>query len=389
MPGNPLKSHFSRFLGALPQRLHFAAHSHHPWPDVSFDAHQQAWLDAARLADQKWGPVFDEVVPRARSAVARVLNLPDPATIAFAPSTHELFMRAVSAIDHQPVLRILTTDSEFHSFARQAARLEEAGLAQVTRIATQPWADFPARFKAAAATGKWDLVYFSQCFYNSGFRVEDPVALVNAVADPQAMIIVDGYHAYMAIPTDWSSVAGRAFYTAGGYKYAMTGEGACFMHCPPGWAERPLNTGWFSSFGALSSAQGGPVPYAVDGMRLMGSTYDPTPLYRLNAVMDWLAREGITVGDIRERVLGLQDRFLRHWQESDFLRDAERVPPAGIPHGNFLVLRHPRAGDWHQALLGRGIGTDYRNDRLRIGFGLYQDETDVDAFFERVKGLRC
>ena len=39
-------SHFSRFLGAVPGRLHVAAHSHHPWPDVTFAAQEQAWLDA-------------------------------------------------------------------------------------------------------------------------------------------------------------------------------------------------------------------------------------------------------------------------------------------------------------------------------------------------------
>lgn len=383
-----LKPHFSRFLGAHPQRLHFAAHSHHPWPDASFDAHQQAWLDAARMADQKWAHVFDDVVPRARTHVARVLNLPDPATIAFAPSVHELFVRAVSSIE-KPALRVLTTDSEFHSFARQMARLEETGAVQLTRVPTLPWESFAARFAEAAAKPGWDLVYFSQCFYNSGFRVEDPVALVKAVSDPRAMIIVDGYHGYMAIPTDWSSVAGRAFYTAGGYKYAMTGEGACFMHCPPGWAERPVNTGWFSAFGALSAPQGGPVPYARDGMRLWGATYDPTPLYRLNAVMEWLSRERITVDWIRRHVQDLQQRFLAGRERSGFLREAELVPPAATPRGNFLVLQHPKAGDWHRALLARGIGTDYRNDRLRIGFGLYQESADVDAFFERVAGLAC
>ena len=47
---------FSRFLGD--GRLHFAAHSHHPWPDVTFDAHQRAWLDAAELMDDKWERVL-------------------------------------------------------------------------------------------------------------------------------------------------------------------------------------------------------------------------------------------------------------------------------------------------------------------------------------------
>ena len=48
-------SHFSRFLGTEPDRLHFAAHSHHPWPDVTRDAQVQAWDDAARLDRQQVG----------------------------------------------------------------------------------------------------------------------------------------------------------------------------------------------------------------------------------------------------------------------------------------------------------------------------------------------
>src|SRR5688572_22508750 len=109
-----LKSGFSRFLGAAPERLHFAAHSHHPWPDVSFDAQQQAWLDAARFADLKWGKVFGEVLPAAQRHIARVLQLPDPRTIAFAPNTHEFLLRLLSCLP--PRVRVLTTDSEFHSF---------------------------------------------------------------------------------------------------------------------------------------------------------------------------------------------------------------------------------------------------------------------------------
>ncbi|MDQ1568642.1 MAG: hypothetical protein QOF96_3522, partial [Actinomycetota bacterium] len=57
-----LAAHFSRFLGAVPGRLHVAAHSHHPWPDVTFDAQQQAWLDAARLMDDKWDEVLGVVL---------------------------------------------------------------------------------------------------------------------------------------------------------------------------------------------------------------------------------------------------------------------------------------------------------------------------------------
>ncbi|HEX6222118.1 MAG TPA: aminotransferase, partial [Acidimicrobiia bacterium] len=68
-----LKRGFSRFLDADPDRLHFAAHSHHPWPDVSFEAHIRAWLDAAEKADDKWDHVFGTVSPRTRGRIADVL----------------------------------------------------------------------------------------------------------------------------------------------------------------------------------------------------------------------------------------------------------------------------------------------------------------------------
>ena len=83
-----MKSHYSRFLQAAPGRLHFAAHSHHPWPDVPREAQIAAWDDAARMADSKWERVFGEVAAEARGHIARVLDLPDPERIAFAPNTH-------------------------------------------------------------------------------------------------------------------------------------------------------------------------------------------------------------------------------------------------------------------------------------------------------------
>jgi len=52
---------FSRSLGADPARLHFAAHSHHLWPDAAFDGHARAAEDAAWLADLKWDKVMEEV----------------------------------------------------------------------------------------------------------------------------------------------------------------------------------------------------------------------------------------------------------------------------------------------------------------------------------------
>jgi kynureninase len=374
--------HFSRFLAAVPGRLHVAAHSHHPWPDVTLEAQQQAWFDAARLIDDKWHEIFGSVLPEAAAHITGRLGLSDPEAIAFAPSTHALVMRLLSCLT--PPVRILTTDAEFHSFARQAARLEEDGLAAVERVPAEPFASFPERFAEAAGRGGHDLVYLSQVFFNSAYVVPDVAALVAAVPDAEPLVVIDGYHGFMAVPTDLSAVEDRAFYLAGGYKYAMAGEGACFAHCPPGYAERPRDTGWFAGFAQLSAGSAGKVAYAPGGARLFGATFDPTGIYRFNAVQRWLDDLGITVDDIHAHVRGLQRRFLAAGPHPELLPPEDAT--AG-ERGHFLTFRLADAAGVHAALHAAGVIADYRDDRLRIGFGLYHNEGDIDELRRRLAAV--
>src|SRR5262249_15181713 len=122
-----LRAHFTKFRTAQPGRIHLAAHSHHFWPDAACEAHRQALADAARLAATQREMISGDLTPRARRGVAAVLALPDPATIAFAPNPHDFVRRLLSALPGGSAPRVLTSDSEFHSFTRQIARLEEDG----------------------------------------------------------------------------------------------------------------------------------------------------------------------------------------------------------------------------------------------------------------------
>jgi len=238
-----LCEHFREFRSAQPGRIHLAAHSHHFWPDAACAAHRRALSDAARLADNKWEMIFGELIPRVRRGIAAVLALPDPATIAFAPNTHDFVRRLLSALPAGTRPRILTSDSEFHSFTRQIGRLEEENLVAVERIAAEPFADFGERFASVARRGGHDLVFVSQIFFNSAAAAGSLDAIASAVEGAQTLVVFDGYHGFMALPTVLAASADRAFYIAGGYKYAMAGEGICFMHCPGGFAMRPRDTG--------------------------------------------------------------------------------------------------------------------------------------------------
>ncbi|RAI58787.1 aminotransferase class V-fold PLP-dependent enzyme [Roseicella frigidaeris] len=378
-----LRAHFSHFLGAEPERLHVAAHSHHPWPDVTRAAQLAAWEDAARWQDGKWEHVLGPVWQAAQRHVARHLALPDLATLVFAPNTHEFVVRLLSCLPRHRRPRLLTTDGEFHSLARQLARLEEEGLVAVTRIPSEPGPDCLPRLVEAARQG-FDLIWTSEVFFHSGYAQAGLEAL--AAAAGEAVLVIDGYHAFLARPVDLSRLADRAFYLAGGYKYAMAGEGACFLHAPPGWLPRPRATGWFAGFGALAEGGEG-VGYAADGWRFMGSTFDPSGLYRLNAAMDWLAGLGLDAVAIHAHSLALQTRFVAGLPGTGLDPARLAVPLAEPRRGNFLAFDLEDAEAWQARLAAAGIVTDRRGRRLRFGFGLYHTEAEIDRLLARLHAL--
>ena len=364
---------FTRSLAHIPAHRHAAAHSHHLRPDVVERAALACLDDAFALADRKWDKFFGEVYPRAQAHVARLLGTGQPESIVFASSTHELLSRLISCLPARA--RILTTDAEFHSADRQLRRLEESGGAVVTRVPAEPFGSFGERF-ASAAREPHELALLSHVFFNSGHVVPELEALVAALGDGVEFIAIDGYHAFLALPVDLSRLAHRVFYLAGGYKYAMSGEGACFMHAPPGHGARPIDTGWFAGFGALEAAATEGVAYPADATRFAGATLAPDGIYRLEAVLGLLAAEGVDAAVVHDRVARLQQQFLERLASPALPPDALLV---NEPRGNFLTWRTPRAAELARRLLEAGIFVDHRGDRLRMGFGLYHDPDDIES----------
>jgi selenocysteine lyase/cysteine desulfurase len=202
-------------------------------------------------------------------------------------------------------------------------------------------------------------------------------AIVHAVRDPESFIVIDGYHGFMAVPRDLGSIANRAFYLAGGYKYAMAGEGACFLHCPPGYGPRPRDTGWYAGFAALEGGGGG-VGYAKDGSRFLGATFDVSALYRFNAVQDWLQRENLSVAMMLEQVRSIERAFLHELDRSPApISSRDLLVPDEAQRGRFLAFRTSKAAEITAQLAAQNIIVDYRGDRLRIGVGIYHSDDDA------------
>jgi selenocysteine lyase/cysteine desulfurase len=365
---------------SLPRgRLHFAAHSHHPWPDVTEVAQRQYWQDSTHLLDSKWNHIFSKIVPRGKQHLCDLLRLSSPEQIVEGTSSFELVTRLFSSFDLSQPLRILTTDSEFYSFARFMGRLEEQPNIHIDRVSTTPFESFEERFKSALDKESYDLVFSSLVFFNSGFYADRLIKMLSEYADP-AVIIVDIYHAGGAVPLNLSAYENKIYFVGGGYKYLSAGEGACFLTVPTNCRLRPLMTGWLSEFGALETGLGENIGYTATAQRFAGATYDPSGWYRLNAVMDWWQKIGLNPSMIHDHVRALQTYFIEK---------SNRFIPVGfakrLDWGNFLAIPTDDAQALTDKLRSQDIFVDARDGFLRIGFGYYQSPADVDKLITALR----
>lgn len=372
------KKYYSHFLTANPHIQHYASHSHHYWPDVTRAATLEYWDDSAKFVDDKWGHIFSNKIPSVQKLIAEVLNLSHPDQIAFAPNTHEFVYRLLSCFDPKKNISILTTDSEFYSFDRQVNRLSEDKLVTVDKVTTHPFDDFEERFIKKITENHYDMIFLSQVFFNSGMVVKNLEKIVKSVTETNTMIVIDGYHGFMALPTDLKAIEDRIFYIAGSYKYAQGGEGCCFLVSPKNSTLRPLYTGWFAGFSALET-DGGNTGYSQDGYRFAGSTMDFAALYRLEAVLTLFKNDGLSVEKIHAYIQKMQKNFREHLLEIDhhYLTEKNILSVDYNNHGHFLTFAMPspeHAKALHDELKIKNIWTDFRASRLRFGFGIYQNE---------------
>ncbi len=393
---NALAPHYRRFDVA--NRLLLTGHSHQAWPDRGFEGQQQAWLDAAEFADEKWERAFEKA-DRVRLGYARLLegSADDAALerlagfIALASNTHELIVRFLSALPLRDRSRLVTTDGEFHTLRRQLDRLAEEGI-EVVKVSRDP-ADDVAERLARAVDDRTAAVFVSSVFFRDARIVRGLDHLMAACRRVGAELLVDAYHHLNVVPFSIRALGLEdAFIVGGGYKYCQLGEGNGFMRVPEGREMRPVVTGWFAEFGLLTEAPAEPaspagavaalphVAYGTGHARFAGATYDPTSHYRAAEVFDFFDELRLTPALLRE-VSQHQIRLLtRAFDALDLdpaVIDRDRDVDLGDVAG-FLALRSPRAGELQRLLRDRGVLTDHRGNALRLGPAPYLSDAQLE-----------
>ena len=369
---NALAPQYSRFRVA--ERLLLSGHSHQAWPDVGFEAQQNAWLDAARHVDDKWEHAFAQA-DLVRAGFARLLE-DAGGGIALGSNTHELVVRLISALPLRDRPKLVTTDGEFHTIRRQLDRLGEAGLTVV--LVPEAPVDSIASRLADAVDDRTALVLVSTVFFDSGRIARGLDALAMCCRKHGARLLLDVYHQLNVVPF---SMIDEAFVVGGGYKYCQLGEGNCFLRLPPDADTlRPVITGWYSEFSALDSAEHSRrVVYGQGGDRFAGATYDPTSHYRAAAVFRFFEEQRLTPALLREvsqHQIGVLATEFDSLNLDPAVIDRDRSAPLTEVAG-FLALRSPQATALTRALRERGVFTDARGDVLRIGPAPYLSDRQL------------
>jgi kynureninase len=373
-----LRSHYSAFL--RPGRILLTGHSHQAWPDAARAGQLEAFDDAAAFADDKWGRAT-EAADAVRGAVAARIGA-RAEDVALGGSTHELVTRFLSALDLRARRHLVTTAGEFHSLARQLARLEEAGV-EVTRVAVDPLETLGERLAAAVRRDTAALLASTVLFRTSAIVPGLPAA-VRVAREAGAEVLLDAYHAFNVVPFTVADYGDDVFVTAGGYKYAQWGEGCCWLRVPPESALRPVYTGWYADRAGLEHLRsGGPVAYGRTGAdRFSGSTYDPTSHYRARAVIRFFDAQRLTVPRLRALSLRQTARLRAALDGFDFA-----TPADDARRGGFLAIRLRDAARAVAALRARDVFADARGDLLRLGPAPYVTDDELDAAAARLRDV--
>src|SRR5690349_18194095 len=356
-----LAKQYTRFR--VTERILLTGHSHQAWPDVAFEAQQQAWLDTAEHVDDVWDLAFQKA-NEVRRGFARLLD-DTPERIALAENTHELVVRLLSGLELRKRPHLVTTDSEFHTIRRQLDRLAEEGV-EVIKVPAMPAATLAERL-AITVDDRTAAVLVSAVLYSNAQLVPNLQAAQEACERVGAELVVDAYHALNVVPFSLIEKGlQRAYVVGGGYKYCQLGPGNAFLRFPEHSDLRPVVTGWFSEFADLSRAtSGGAVVYGPGPARFAGATYDFTSHYRAAAVFKFFEEQKLTPQRLREL----------NQHQIDILSGGTRNDAIG----GFLAVPAARPAKIQKALRQQNIWSDYRGDTLRLGPAPYVSDNQLTA----------
>ena len=375
------RAYFSLFLKNLPEGIKdYRAHSHHYWPDCTRQAQIKYWDLAAQYKDDKWEYFFEEFIPSLQKKLLPFFGLsPEYASqVIFGSNTFELIFKLLSTFswNSSRPLRILTTQGEFYSFQTLIESLSSHFPHFFNIKKVKNFQEFQEEVQAFSP----DFCLISHVFFKTGYALSSKdLDLLHqmAIKFSSTLFVIDVYHSFLALDFSWDWYKETLAFCGGSYKYVGGGEGAAFLFLPKKWEEKtPFYRGWISDFFSSPSSLTTPPLWT----KYLGATEDLTPFFRLESVLDWREQIGLTVAKGHYLVSLIQEKFLQHYSERDFL-ELDINKGTLLLHSkehrahffSFYFKEESYANFYHALWEKKGILTDRRKNYIRFGFSFYND----------------
>lgn len=384
---NAIAADYSR--SHVGSRIMLTGHITQASPDCSYEAHQQAWLSAAQLGEERWQQVFARA-DQVRHGFAGLMDS-QADCIALGSSVHDLLLRFLSALPWQQRRKIVTTTGESPSVSRQLNRIAQLGF-EVIQVPVEPATTVVERLSALIDEQTLAVVV-SSVFRQNGHIAPELDTLLPLCKHHGAELFVNAHYSINVLSfsvRDYNLE--QAFVVGNANNYCQMGDGLCFMHVPADCQLQPVITSWFGSFDPnVDNRAHSPDHWEAAHTRFDGSSVDPTSYFRACAVFDYFQRKGLTpdfLHDINHHQLRLiEQRFLR----CDFDPDVIEISTSTEFLGGFMSFRSPWRKQIHQQLRDLGVHTDISGEYLRMGPAPYladeQLEDAVHALEEVVRAI--
>lgn len=291
-------------------------------------------------------PDFDEAAGASRQGFAELVGVP-AGWVAIGASVSQLLGAVAAGLPEGA--KVLAATGEFTSVTFPFAA--RRGIS----VTERPLDELPG------AVAGHDLVAVSVVQSADG-AIADVAALRVASEAANVPVVLDVTQAagWLPLRLDWAD-----WVVAAGYKWLMSPRGAAWLAVHPRVLERgvPVNAGWYAGEDPWQSLYGLPLRLAEGARR-----------YDLSAV--WLAQAGAAAALPYLNSLDLSAVRAHNVELANSLRAG-----LGLPAGDSPIVSFDADAD---RLREAGVVASARAGKARVGFHLYNTETDVELVLKAV-----
>ena len=294
-----------------------------------------------------------------RERVATLIHAPRPDCVVPKTSAGQ-GLRAILNCYDQPI-KVIASADEFNSIDHILKAYARHGRIQLKRIEPKTNRPYQIEDFLKAIQAGTDLVVLSLVMFTTGQLLSNLSALVKAVHNQGAKVLLDLYHAAGAVPLDVTDLD-IDFAIGGSYKYLRGGPGASWLYLHPRHLDgtmETLDTGWFAQPDPFAFERHQVPQFADGGNRFLESTPAILPFYQARAGLIFTL--AISVDRLRRYSL----------QQQKDLEGA--LLNKGIPflgkleeRGAFIAIPHPQAQLIADRLENNRIICDARESLLRL-----------------------